>query len=394
MQTANFHMRHFVTFVVIFLMIGESCKKVVTPPEETIASATEEDNARKKPRNPPPPPPPVYFYFTNCTNPSFSGNFVVGKPASVTFTMDYINAPGTSYPAFASSTVNGITITAPAGVLNNGSGSIVFTASGTPPLTGIYTIPVSIGGSIACHLEITVLNAPPQGGNCSDPGPTVGSTGCITFTYRGQQVTYSTVRAADGKIWIQHNLGSPQVALHVKDYASAGDYFQWGRWDDGHQVPNSPTITGGASLSNPSAIPAGNPNFIIGSTTSTAWWGVGGTSADTWSGTAITATNGKDPCTALGTGWHMPGAAEWSHVMDYENAFDATTAFQSNLKLVEAGYRASSNGQLQQQFVGGYYWTSTASNTQANVFFFDDAYNMRPVPADRGYAFGCRCVKN
>src|SRR6185295_9929356 len=137
---------------------------------------------------------------------------------------------------------------------------------------------------------------PANCGTSVDPGSAIGSTGCITFMYRNQQVSYKTVRAKDGRIWLQQNLGSPQVAYSEYDLASYGDLFQWGRWDDGHQLPNGPSITGSSSLQNPSHIPSGNLNFIKGTTAGTRWWGVGGLATDAWSGTLATSTNGKDPC--------------------------------------------------------------------------------------------------
>ena len=378
------------SIIILFsaVIILEGCEKAINIPkndEETAAQI-------KRPKNPPPTPPP--FYFNNCSHPSITGNFVAGTPTTATITLVYINSPGGSYPAFTSNTVNGITLTAPVGTLNNGGGSITFTASGTPVNPSLITIPVSIKGSYTCNVPITVLNAPPSG-NCADPGVAVGSTGCVKFTYRGQQVTYATVRGADGKIWLQQNVGSPQVALHGKDEGSFGHYFQWGRWDDGHQAPNSPTVTGSATLQNPSHIPSGNPNFIKGTTTATSWWGTGGAATNTWIGTNATSTNGKDPCVAIGTGWHLPSATEWTNLINSESIFDAASAFDSHLKLTESGYRNSANGSVVPQFVGGYYWSSTgANNNTANNFFFDDVYNALITQTERGFGFNCRCVKN
>jgi uncharacterized protein (TIGR02145 family) len=362
----------------------------------------EEIGSRRKP----PPPPPVYFYFTNCTLPSINGNFVAGTPTTATITLNYINSPGGNYPAYNSATVNGVKLSAPAGTLNTGSGSITFTASGTPVTPGDMTIPISIGGSLNCNVGITVLNAPTSPGNCGDPGLAVGSTGCVTFTYRGQQVTYSTVRAGDGKVWLRQNIGSPQVAVHSKDSASYGHYFQWGRWDDGHQLKNSPSVTGGPSLRNPSNIPGGNLNFIKGSTAATAWWGTGGAATDTWSGTNATATNGKDPCVAIGPGWHLPSATEWTNIMNAEAINDEPSAFGSTLKLPLTGYKRSSDAFVTSAFTTnfGHYWSNTAgsntaaqnpsaSNTSAKVFIID-TYDATVRSAERGYGFSCRCVKN
>jgi uncharacterized protein (TIGR02145 family) len=346
---------------------------------------------------PAPPPPPPPFYFVNCMIPTFAATLIKAAPTSITITKNYVNSPGGSYAAFTSNPVNGITISTPAGTFNTGSGSIVFTVTGTPVWTGFFSVPVTLGNMIPCSLQFIVANAPANPATCGgEPAPAIGSTGCVTFNYRGQTVTYSTVRAGDGKVWLQQNLGSPQVAFHHQDVASYGDYFQWGRWDDGHQVPNSSTITGGPSLLNPSNIAAGNPNFIKGTTASTRWWATGGLTTDTWSGTTATSTNGKDPCAALGAGWRMPTAADWNNLMNYEDLEGAMTAFMSRLKLPATGYRLTYDGMVFQNGDNGNYWSSTAANgNAAKVLNYDDnTYNAEVVITERGQGFTCRCVKD
>jgi hypothetical protein len=384
MKTTLFTSKYFLpalTAIVCFQLsiIFQGCKKSV----ET--SAAEEIATKKKPQDPPPPPPA--FYFFNCNNPTYSASFQAGVPANIPITKNYINSPGGSYAAFTSATVNGITITAPAGTFNVGSGSVVFTATGTPITTGFFNVWIGVGNIQQCMMFFTVTNAPASGPTV-DPDPTFGSTGVINFIYKGESVAYKTVRAKDGKIWLQQNLGSPQVAFHTNDQASYGDYFQWGRWDDGHQSPNSPTITGGASLLNPSHIPSGNPNFIIGTTEGTSWWGTGGLATDSWSGSSATSTNGKDPCVALGAGWRLPTAADWLNLKNHEDLEGAMTAFMSNLKLPAAGSRYFHNGE-------GNYWSSTAGNIYGTMLITsDDTYSATLQASYRGQGNSCRCVKD
>lgn len=366
-------------FLLVLLFVQSCGEKTISP------NATEPETDKGNPHNPPPPPPPA-FYFTNCNTPTYSATFVQGVATNTAITKNYINSPGGSYAAFTSATVNGITITAPAGTFNTGSGSVVFTANGTPVNTGSFNVWIRVGNIQACMMFFKVINAPASGPTV-DPGPTPGSTGVINFVYRGQPVAYRTVRANDGRIWLQQNLGAPQVAYGPVDDASFGDYFQWGRWDDGHQVRTSPVISGGPSLMNPSNIPSGNPNFIYGSTTSTQWWGVGGLSTNTWSGTIASSTNGKDPCAALGPGWRLPTSAEWQNIALQEDLFGTLAAWDSNLKLTSSGTRGFSNGDI------GYYWSSNAVNGFAKVFFFDDVYNADVTSANRTEGYNCRCIK-
>lgn len=375
-----------VFFFLIVLFI-QSCGN-----EITSTDGSEYETDKRNPHNPPPPPP--QFYFNNCSNPTYSASFVKGNAANTTITKTYINSPGGSYSAFTSETVNGITITAPAGTFNAGSGSVEFTATGTPLAVGYYSVWISVGSIQPCLMYFTVTN-PPASGPTVDPGPGFGSTGVINFIYQGQLVAYYTVRAKDGKIWLQQNLGSPQVAFNENDMASYGDYFQWGRWDDGHQVRNSPVITGGSALMNPSHIPSGNPNFITGTSAGSQWWGVGGLASDTWSGTTISSTNGKDPCAVLGAGWRLPTEAEWQNIALLEDLSGTMAAFQSNLKLTSSGYRHSNGGFVFTNGDIGYYWTgNAANNSYAKVFSFDNNYNAEVTLSQRAQGSSCRCIKD
>lgn len=368
----------------------QSCKKTVE--SSKYEAVTDEVASGKPPKNPPSAPT---FYFTNCNTPTYSASFPAGLPTNTAITKNYVNSPGGTYAAFTSATVNGITVSAPAGTFNVGSGSVIFTATGTPVSTGFFNVWVSVGNIQQCMMFFTAGN-PTASGPTVDPEPTVGSTGVVNFIYKGLSVAYKTVRAKDGKIWLQQNLGSPQVAFHQSDEASFGDYFQWGRWDDGHQVPNSPTITGGPSLLNPSNIPSGNPNFISGGTADTRWWGVGGVATDTWSGPVATSTNGKDPCAVLGTGWRLPTAADWQNVKNHEDLEGTMAAFQTNLKLPAGGFRDSYGGFVFKNGDNSNYWSSTAgSNGYATVLAIDDnTYSATLRASERGQGYNCRCVKD
>ncbi len=78
----------------------------------------------------------------------------------------------------------------------------------------------------------------------------------ITFTYRGEEVTYGTLLRG-GLCWFDRNLGASQVPTAGNDPLGYGDLFQWGRLDDGHQDRQSGTTS---TLSN-SDIP-GHDDFI------------------------------------------------------------------------------------------------------------------------------------
>lgn len=221
----------------------------------------------------------------------------------------------------------------------------------------------------------------------TDPGTTAGDTGCITFTYKGQTVTYTTVRGADGNIWLQQNLGSSQVATSLNDAASYGDLFQWGRWDDGHQTRNSAT-TNEPTPNNPSGL-NNSSSFILGS-----WWG-GNALTDQWTATAnaATAVNGTDPCLVLGQGWKMPTQAEWTTVKNTETINDPSSAFASKLKLPANGNRSFTDGGFVYVGERGYYWSSTTTGLGAKYFYVGATIANPGAGSPRGQGSAVRCMK-
>ncbi|WP_417368891.1 Ig-like domain-containing protein [Flavobacterium beibuense] len=225
----------------------------------------------------------------------------------------------------------------------------------------------------------------------NDPGTVPGNTGCITFNYNGEEVSYATVRGADGNIWLQQNLGSSQTAGTVDDENSYGDLFQWGRWDDGHQKRTSATTSQLPDPNNPSGLGNGVSEYILGT-----WWGTGELS-DEWNAQNVEATNdisGCDPCkAALGEGWKLPSQEDWTGLVEAENITNPATALASNLMLPATGYRSASSGGF--TFVGqrGYYWSSTTSSTGAKYLYIGSTIANPAAGAPRGQGAAIRCVK-
>lgn len=236
------------------------------------------------------------------------------------------------------------------------------------------------------------LSSSSQVCNNTDPGNNPGDLGCVTFTYQGQSVNYTTVRGADGKIWLQQNLGSSQVAVSMDDTASYGDLFQWGRWDDGHQLRNSAT-TSVPSTNSPDGL-VGINGYIIGS--SPSWWSTNATS-DQWTAGSladVTPVNGFDPCKAIGQGWKMPSQADWTDLVGTESINNPTSAYNSNLKLPAGGYRSSSSGGF--TFVGqrGYFWSSDTANSGGKYLYVGTTIANPSSGAPRGQGASVRCIKD
>ncbi len=236
--------------------------------------------------------------------------------------------------------------------------------------------------------------APTNNGCAGDPGPNPGDMGCVTFTYRGIVVTYPTVRGTDGKIWLQKNLGAANVATALADSTAYGDLFQWGRWDDGHQLRNSATSSVMPVSNNPSGLGTGSNVFYLGTGT-TGWWSVKALT-DTWSETTpatVSATNGCDPCKQLGTGWHLPSSTEWQAIVTAESMTNPATAFSSYLKLPANGNRTSSGG-FDYTGTRGYYWSNETSNSGGKYLYVGTTVAPNPNSgAFRGQGSAIRCMK-
>ncbi|MBL0912858.1 MAG: Ig-like domain-containing protein [Bacteroidia bacterium] len=241
---------------------------------------------------------------------------------------------------------------------------------------------------------LNVLAGGPQPCTPAVAGPNTGDLGCVTFSYLGQTVYYTTVRAADGNVWLQQNLGSAGVAASKTDSTAYGDLFQWGRWDDGHQLRNS--ATGAAPAQNdPSGLGNGNPVFITGSG-SLSWWNGTKQLTDTWAGQTpadATTTNGVDPCKVIGSNWSLPTQPEWAALVTAEQMTDPDAAYNSNLKLTVGGSRSSSSGNFDFVGVRGYYWSNTTSSTGGKYFYYSSVI-MNPNAGNlRGGGAAVRCVQ-
>ncbi len=221
------------------------------------------------------------------------------------------------------------------------------------------------------------------------PGETPGSIGSVPFGTS----TLVTVRATDGNVWLQQNLGSTEVGTSMDDATAFGDLYQWGRWNDGHGVRTSTTADVFLlSSNNPLGLGIGYPLFFIGANPAD-WWGAG-SDADSWEGTTASATNGIDPCDSLGVSWHLPTAAEWGTVITAEAITGNVSAYTSELKLVVAGSRDGGTGSIINAGLYGNYWSSTPSGPYAKDFSIGDVFMTPADDAYRGYGMSMRCMNS
>ena len=192
------------------------------------------------------------------------------------------------------------------------------------------------------------------------------SVRCIksqTHTHNG--TTYGEVVSPyTGKVWLDRNLGANRVCTSLDDTECYGDYYQWGRNADGHQVSTSNTTSSLAS----SITNVGHGDFIINGSLPSDWAlldlaGAGRTAS--WS-----ATDGSSVCP---TGFRVPTIVELeAELFDVGSAEIAnnTDAFNSFLVLPSAGGRSNTSASLFNQSSFSYTWASSVSSSSSHFVFF------------------------
>ena len=245
--------------------------------------------------------------------------------------------------------------------------------------------------------------------------PTTGYTGNDTFTYTvndgkvnsktatvsltigdvlvmvtHNEITYGTVTSPyTGQIWLDRNLGASQVCTAKNDTACYGNYYQWGRYSDGHQEFNSDITTILAeNLNNAGA------DFILTSSVVNAYYDWilridtnGSLRSVNWS-----KTDGTSVCPG---GYRVPTITELLDETLYATpaVSDGATAFENFLKLPSAGYRGSANGNMASQGGSGFIYSSSVSDFKSSHLSFSVVgANTDNFVRSNGYSV--RCIKS
>ena len=304
----------------------------------------------------------------NCSSATNSGALTEGAAASgVSSTVPYTGGNGGAYTgqSVPSTGVTGLTATVASGSVVNGSGSLVYTITGTPSGSGNANFALSIAGK-SCILTRTV-------------NPSTSSTYPTgTVICAGVQAAIVPVTSAlTGKTWMDRNLGASRVATSSTDPQAFGDLYQWGRRADGHQCRNSATTTVLSSSDTPN-----NSAYIIGSSVTGDWRNPQNTNL--WQG-----NNGvNNPCPS---GYRLPTQTEFNNEIQSWTTKNNLGAFSSPLKLPVAGYRDYENGLILSNV--GSYWTSQTSGTGSISVDFDGS-SAQLFNSARGYGSSIRCIKN
>ncbi|PAM92766.1 hypothetical protein B4N84_21790 [Flavobacterium sp. IR1] len=251
----------------------------------------------------------VSSYSCNTAN---SGTMVVGTAVSgITQT---ITATVTKIGAYSitTNTVNGVTFSASGTFSSTGYQDVILTATGTP---------------IAIGFDKFTLNTTP---GCSFDRPTIDA---------------NTVVGKANKIWMAYNLGATKVPTAPDDTAQYGDLYQWGRATDGHEKTNSLTTTTRSNTDTPV-----DGKFIIMTAAPLNWRSSANNKL--WQG----GSGANNPCPA---GFRIPTIQEFKDEISQSKIGDVKSAFYNTpLKLVAAGHRDLTNGNLGSVGVSGFYWSS------------------------------------
>jgi len=209
-------------------------------------------------------------------------------------------------------------------------------------------------------------------------------TSTVTFTYNGSSQTYGTVEKNYGspvgiKCWLDRNLGASQIATSNTDASSYGDYFQWGRGADGHQLTSStqsPTkIVFGANSSNFVWVSTNNVNWLTVNN-NTLWQGTGGP---------------NNPCPE---GFKVPTKAELTAEISTWSPANSTGAYNSTLKIPSAGYRSANNATLTMVDLGNLpvLWSSSIGNNLTEAWNYNGSSWISNTA--RNHALTVRCIKD
>lgn len=243
-----------------------------------------------------------------------------------------------------------------------------------------------------------VATSKATGKNEKLPEEKIGSTGAVSFVYQSEPVVYTTVRAADGNIWLQQNLGAKNVATSINNGSSFGDLYAWGRWTDGHEQRLTPLVrlNSAPNPNNPKGLNDWGENPFYTHTKSANFWWIKGTAQDTWENTLRQGANeneGCDPCRQLGEKWRMPTKEEWENLIEKEKITNLLTAYESNLKIPVAGYRAGNDGQIKSEGKVIRLWTRTAGDN-GSAYLVNITLQGADIPAySRSGGLSIRCIR-
>jgi uncharacterized protein (TIGR02145 family) len=171
------------------------------------------------------------------------------------------------------------------------------------------------------------------------------------------------------------------VATSSTDALAYGDFYQWGRLADGHQLRTSLTTPTPADSDNP-----GHANFITTISEPHDWRA--SQNDNLWQGTSGT----NNPCP---TGFRLPTETEWDNERQTWATSNPAGAFASPLKLTLAGVRRHDTGEIVNSGLLGNYWSSTVSSGTSRQLEISSSSNDASISNNaRVVGYSVRCIKD
>lgn len=239
----------------------------------------------------------------------------------------------------------------------------------------------------ACAVALTLAG-------CGGGGSGTIST-CIVFN--GLKYCPAT-SPYTGKLWLDRNLGASEVCTSPDDAQCFGDYYQWGRYSDGHEKANSSTTTSRLDISN-SPLDTNSSFVVLVSSTPPLDWAINDDNGNIRK-TFWELSDGTSVCPQ---GFRVPTALEVNAELTASGADigNNSDAFNSFLKLPSAGYRnyLENNNTVADANTTGALWTTDTpavdlNSDRAVAFEYNTTAVTPDFNASRITGRAVRCISN
>jgi uncharacterized protein (TIGR02145 family) len=189
-----------------------------------------------------------------------------------------------------------------------------------------------------------------------------------------------------GKIWLDRNVGASRVCQTYNDESCFGNYYQWGRNEDGHQNANSLTT----NIQAIDLVDMSNDKFIVSIIEKEYDWAYdidyfGIQRAFNWS-----RLDGASICPS---GFRVPTLDELNAETLNQGITNRDDAFANFLKIPAAGYRMGSDGSLSLNGFTAFVWTNTTDNLDVRGFVFG-GNTAHEIPLSRASGLSVRCIQD
>ena len=198
---------------------------------------------------------------------------------------------------------------------------------------------------------------------------------------------YGTITLSNGQIWLDRNLGASRVPNNFNDTEASGNYYQWGRGADGHEVNSSLVYIESALILEPNEgnlwdgkfiVQGENPDWVVYNEDNVD--NNGSKRSELWS--TAESTNQICPC-----GFVVPD------LDDFGSAY-----FESNisqLKLTMGGFRFPFDEGHEMNEVGrlGFYWTTDPEEGDlTSTVLITEMEEAEPDNFPRIFGASVRCI--